>query len=289
MGAERSTAQQKWQEEFSRLLEGKASEISKRESLHVQLHRQMAKEKERLQEEYHKAVAILETEKAELHQKWEVAVNESLVLQQEKAEMTASFASKSLQARQQWERNFFESVSFLQKELVKETPSQQDTKVESAHERVAGILLRNSSAEPVKVSATLPAPTASEEASNSTQSIPGSVASLQEARFFPEQGDSEKELPSRIALNTPVQVDLRISGQEVHQKQPDTLTDAQGELDVPVSKWGSVCRLRPLGLKDHCKANGNNIKASPEAAAFTEEAAFRRNGRVHPTMNCPTL
>jgi hypothetical protein len=258
--AERNTSQRKWQEEFSRVLETQASEISKRESHQVQVHRQIGKEKERLEEEHHKVVVQLEAENTQLRKKWEAAVSESLVLQQEKAELAAALEGQAAEERERWQKNFLSTVSWVQKKGQGEAPrcDENQRTAETSTISMSGL----SPQERSRVVTTVSFPVADDGLSSSpTISAHGSVASLQEARFFPEQEKGEKVEQNKIFVSEPFNLDLCISGLEVYQKDSQAIfgseqdqaeanilspsKDADGNIlsptkDESLSKWGSV-------------------------------------------------
>lgn len=114
VGAQKTAAQRNWCDDLARQLEEKTAEMSKLELSQVQLRRQLGQEKEELEEKHYRIVADLEAEKTKLHQHWETALAESFALQEENAELVASFDDKAAEARRKWMRDFMESVPGLQ-------------------------------------------------------------------------------------------------------------------------------------------------------------------------------
>jgi kinesin family protein 5 len=245
LDAERTTAQRKWQEEFSRLLEGKAAEASKMELLQLQLHRQMTKQKEQLEEVHHKVVSQLEAEKTQLHRNWETAMSESVALQREKADLVCSLEGKAASAMHQWEKTFLDSVSWLRAGVPSEAPvcslgamanpSAQFGK--SSASQNLHIKKRETSA-----TASMHAEGEDGNASCVAAGILGNAASFEEARFFPAQCDFEAEQTSNAKPTD--KVELSRDDEDAHRSQADTSFSMESTSEIAevesASKWGSV-------------------------------------------------
>jgi len=251
--AERASVQRKWKAESSRLMEGKATDISKMENMQVQLHRRMAQEKELLEEEHRRVVTQLELDKSKLHKSWEAAVAESSALQQETADLAACAETDSAQARHQWEKNFLASVSWLQKGRV--VGAQSGGEVASAFEIDDEELLSPTVGERVRSlpnsseiiahgSMTSPVEHSTGSSVSVVSSVLGSVhgsaASLQEANFFTDNGDLDA-----YQLGMPLPAESGTIELE-HSSQPAPMVrlDADEESSHAMarnssSKWGS--------------------------------------------------